>query len=67
MGACEDDGCRDIPPPVASTGGPWVLYWDKNINGNFPYWETVANVLAAAGVVVPPPPPPPVARRRAGK
>lgn len=45
MGACEDDTCRDIPPPQGGNG-PWVLYCDANVNEGFPYWERVANVEA---------------------
>lgn len=58
MGGCEDGVCRDVPPPQGA--GPWVLYWATNINGNFPYWESVANVIAAwaAGVGIVPPPAP---------
>ena len=61
MGACEDNACRDIPPPQGT--GPWVLYWNANVNQNFPYWESVDNVVrawaAAAGIVLPAPPLPP--------
>jgi hypothetical protein len=45
MGACEDGGCRDIPPPQGV--GPWVLFWKTEVNGNFPYWESVGNLASA--------------------
>lgn len=45
LGACEDDGCRTIPPPQGI--GPWVLFWKTEVNGNFPYWEAVTNLANA--------------------
>ena len=60
MGACEDGVCRDIPPPQGT--GPWVLYWNANVNQGFPYWESLANLAAEMqGAAMKPPPmvPPP--------
>jgi hypothetical protein len=48
MGGCEDGVCRDIPPPQGE--GPWVLYVNANVNQGFPYWESVANVIAAGAL-----------------
>jgi hypothetical protein len=27
--------------------GPWVAYWDAELNGNWPYWEALANLEPA--------------------
>jgi hypothetical protein len=55
MGACEDGGCYDIPPPQGAGNGPFVLTVVRDANGGMPYWEAIANIAAPPAVPVPGP------------
>lgn len=44
----EDDGWYYMPPPTGPGNGPFVPVVVKNINNGLPFWEEVANLVAAA-------------------